>query len=85
MRVLFVCSQNRLRSPTAEQVFSKWPGIECASAGVQSSADVPLDIELIAWANIIFVVQPCTKRNGIEVQKTLEWQTCHLLGHPRRL
>ena len=27
-RVLFVCSQNKLRSPTAEQVFAGWPGIE---------------------------------------------------------
>jgi predicted protein tyrosine phosphatase len=31
-RILFVCSQNRLRSPTAEQVFASWPGIEVASA-----------------------------------------------------
>ncbi len=28
--VLFLCSQNRLRSPTAEQVFADWPGIESA-------------------------------------------------------
>lgn len=27
--VLFICSQNRLRSPTAEQVFARHPGIEC--------------------------------------------------------
>lgn len=56
MRTLFVCTQNRLRSPTAEQVFSHWPGIECASAGVHSSADVPLDAELIQWADVIFVM-----------------------------
>ena len=30
--VLFVCSQNKLRSPTAEQIFAEWPGIEVASA-----------------------------------------------------
>ena len=61
MRVLFVCSQNRLRSPTAEQIFSQWPGIECASAGVHSSADVPLDAELIAWAETIFVMESVHK------------------------
>lgn len=55
--ILFVCSQNRLRSPTAEQVFSAWPGIECASAGTHASADVPLDGELIDWAQIIFVME----------------------------
>jgi predicted protein tyrosine phosphatase len=56
-RALFVCTQNRLRSPTAEQVFSQWPGVECASAGVHRSADVPLSAELIEWADIIFVME----------------------------
>lgn len=40
--VLFICSQNRLRSPTAEQVFAAWPGIETASAGLKPDADVPV-------------------------------------------
>jgi len=57
LRVLFVCSQNRLRSPTAEQVFSQWPGVECASAGIHDSADEPLSGELIDWAEIIFVME----------------------------
>jgi predicted protein tyrosine phosphatase len=56
-RILFVCSQNRRRSPTAEQVFAEWPGVECASAGVHGSADVPLSGELIEWADIIFVME----------------------------
>ena len=45
--VLFVCSQNRLRSPTAEQVFSTYPGIECASAGTNHDANVPISAELV--------------------------------------
>jgi Low molecular weight phosphotyrosine protein phosphatase len=32
-KVLFVCSQNRLRSPTAEQMFSGRRGLEVSSAG----------------------------------------------------
>ena len=36
--VLFVCSQNRLRSPTAEQVFSGRRDIEVASAGTNHDA-----------------------------------------------
>ena len=55
--VLFVCSQNRLRSPTAEQVFSSHPGIECASAGTNHDADNPLTPELVEWADIIFVME----------------------------
>src|SRR4051812_43549107 len=34
MHVLFVCTQNQLRSPTAEQVFSNRAGFEVASAGL---------------------------------------------------
>jgi predicted protein tyrosine phosphatase len=39
-RVLFLCSRNRLRSPTAEQVFGAWPGLEVDSAGLANDAEV---------------------------------------------
>jgi len=55
--VLFVCSANRLRSPTAEQVFSTWPGIETDSAGISSGASVLLSSEQVDWADIIFVME----------------------------
>ncbi|MEB2845577.1 low molecular weight protein tyrosine phosphatase family protein [Endobacterium cereale] len=55
--VLFVCSQNKLRSPTAEQAFSDWPGIETASAGTNNDAENPLSSELVEWADIIFVME----------------------------
>lgn len=57
MRLLFVCSQNRLRSPTAEQVFADLPGIETASAGTNRGADNPLSAELVEWADVIFVME----------------------------
>ena len=56
-RVLFVCSQNRLRSPTAEQVFSNRPGFEVASAGVDPDAETPVSPELLEWADVIFVME----------------------------
>ncbi|MDB5432823.1 MAG: Protein-tyrosine phosphatase, low molecular weight [Caulobacter sp.] len=56
-RVLFLCSQNRLRSPTAEQVFAAWPGIEVSSAGLNADAENPLTPELAAWAELIFVME----------------------------
>jgi len=64
-RFLFVCSQNRLRSPTAEQVFAAWPGIEVESAGTNSGADNPLTSELVAWADIIVVMEK-THRNKLQ-------------------
>lgn len=56
-RALFICTQNRLRSPTAEQLFSTWPDVETDSAGLGNDADVPLSPEQIAWATIIFVME----------------------------
>lgn len=57
MRALFICTHNRLRSPTAEQVFASWPGVETDSAGVGADADVPLSPEQLAWAEIVFVME----------------------------
>lgn len=56
-RILFVCSRNRLRSPTAEAIFSGRPGFEVASAGTDPDADVPLSSELIEWADLILVME----------------------------
>jgi predicted protein tyrosine phosphatase len=56
-RVLFVCGKNRWRSPTAEQVFSEHPGIECSSAGLSHDAETLLSVELIEWAQLIFVME----------------------------
>jgi predicted protein tyrosine phosphatase len=56
-RVLFVCSQNKLRSPTAEQVFSTHPDLEVTSAGTNHDAETPLTRELVEWAEVIFVME----------------------------
>lgn len=62
---LFVCSQNRLRSPTAEQVFAGHPDIEVDSAGTNQDAENPLTADLIEWADTIVVMER-THRNKIQ-------------------
>jgi predicted protein tyrosine phosphatase len=57
MRVLFVCSQNRLRSPTAEVVFSTVKGVEALSAGMDSDAITPISADLIEWADLILAME----------------------------
>jgi predicted protein tyrosine phosphatase len=57
VRVLFVCSRNRLRSPTAEEVFATYDGIETASAGLNNDASTTVTEELLAWADVIFVME----------------------------
>lgn len=56
-RVLFLCGKNRLRSPTAEQVFASWPGVETDSAGVNHDADCPVGMDQIRWADLIVVME----------------------------
>ncbi len=56
-KLLFICSQNRLRSPTAEVVFSEYEGVETDSAGLNKGAEIPLSSEAIAWADLIFVME----------------------------
>jgi predicted protein tyrosine phosphatase len=55
--LLFICSQNKLRSPTAEQIFADWPGVEADSAGLNNDAVRALSAEQIAWAHKIFVME----------------------------
>lgn len=54
---LFICGRNRLRSPTAERLFSGRGGFETASAGLNPDADVPVSAELLDWADLVFVME----------------------------
>ena len=66
--------KNRLRSPTAEHVFASWPGVETASAGVGNDADVLVDAEVLAWADLIFVMEPVHRRK-LTAHSDLSWPT----------
>jgi predicted protein tyrosine phosphatase len=57
-RLLFICSRNQWRSRTAEEIFRNAPGYAVKSAGTASSARVRVSEELVAWADMIFVMEP---------------------------
>ncbi len=57
MNLLFVCSENRLRSPTGEEVFSQYDGINAIGAGTNKDAATPVSGDLIEWADIVFVME----------------------------
>lgn len=56
-KILFLCSQNKLRSPTAEAIFADTPGIEVDSAGLNHDAEVSLSPEQLEWADLILVME----------------------------
>ncbi len=57
LTALFICSRNRLRSPTAERVFFGTPGLEVRSAGTERDADNPVSSDDVDWAEVIFVME----------------------------
>jgi predicted protein tyrosine phosphatase len=61
MNVLFICSQNKWRSPTAENVFADYSGMVCSSAGLNHDAENPLTPEQVLWADVIFVMERAHK------------------------
>ncbi len=56
-KLLFVCSRNKWRSLTAENIFKKHPKIEVKSAGTENSARIKINANHIRWAEIIFVME----------------------------
>ncbi len=57
LRVLFICSRNRKRSPTAEVVFGDRAELEVTSAGLAADAEEVVTPETLEWAQLIFVME----------------------------
>ncbi|MBQ3918718.1 MAG: protein tyrosine phosphatase [Oscillospiraceae bacterium] len=54
MNILFICSQNKRRSLTAERMFDGVNGHSVRSAGTESNARIKVTAGMIKWADIIF-------------------------------
>ncbi|CAN5415839.1 phosphotyrosine protein phosphatase [soil metagenome] len=57
MNLLFVCSRNQWRSPTAEALYKNNPDHTAKSAGTEPSARIKLTDKLLDWADLIFVME----------------------------
>ncbi|MBE0441481.1 MAG: low molecular weight protein tyrosine phosphatase family protein [Psychrobacter sp.] len=62
MNLLFVCTKNKWRSPTAEKIYSNHPNLSVRSAGTSRSARKHINIKDIHWADIVFVMENKHKR-----------------------
>ena len=56
MRLLFLCSRNQWRSPTAEKVYQNDPRMEVRSAGTSASARCRVSEKLLLWADRVMVM-----------------------------
>lgn len=54
MNILFVCSQNKRRSLTAEKILDGYNGHNVLSAGTEKNSRVKITPGIIGWADMIF-------------------------------
>ena len=68
MNILFVCSMNQWRSPTAEAIFknSSIHNVRSAGTGTSGNARIKISQALIGWADMIFVMEKQHKQIMIE-------------------
>ncbi|HZY36607.1 MAG TPA: protein tyrosine phosphatase [Mucilaginibacter sp.] len=55
--LLFICSKNQWRSPTAEMLFKNHPVHEARSAGTSEKARTRVNEKLLLWADVIFAME----------------------------
>lgn len=81
--VLFVCSKNQWRSPTAEAIWRKHPALAVRSAGTSSTARRKVSIEDIRWADVIVVMEEKHKSRLVaEFTTSIEHKALHVLDIP---
>ena len=70
--VIFVCSRNKWRSPTAEKVFFNYPNLKVRSAGLSSQSPRTLSTADLAWADIVFVMEQPHKKQILKIFRDSE-------------
>lgn len=83
MNVLFICSRNQWRSPTAEQVFRRYSSLSVRSAGTSRNARKTVSADLLHWADVICVMEQKHKNRLVaDFRRILENKPLHVLDIP---
>lgn len=83
LQVLFVCSRNQWRSPTAEKVWRNHPLLSLRSAGTSPNARHPVSERDLQWAQAIFVMEEKHKSRLLaEFGSVLADKPIHVLDIP---
>jgi len=62
LKLLFVCSQNKIRSLTAEHMLDGVPGFAVKSGGTEPRSRIRINEGHIGWADLIFVMEKKHRR-----------------------
>lgn len=81
--LLFICSRNQWRSPTAEEIWRKSSNYKAKSAGTSPKAKNTVSSADVRWADIIFVMEKKHKNRLLaEFTRLLEHKPIHILDIP---
>ncbi len=62
LNILFICSRNKWRSPTAEKLWDGFQNYVTRSAGTETGARVKVTAGHVGWADLIVVMEKKHKR-----------------------
>jgi len=80
--LLFICSRNQWRSPTAEKVYSQ-KGFSTRSAGTSNNAKRTVSVKDIQWATHIFVMEKKHKQRLVaKFTRLIEYKNIVVLDIP---
>jgi protein-tyrosine phosphatase len=80
--ILFVCGQNRWRSPTAARLYSNDQRIEVRSAGVSPKSRRQVKSQDIVWADLILVMEQKHKSRLLGTYRDLDLPLIESLDIP---
>jgi predicted protein tyrosine phosphatase len=83
LNVLFVCSRNQWRSPTAEQVWRRHPQLNVRSGGTSPSARHTVSAQDVEWSDVVIVMEQKHKsRLAADFGDLLAVKPVHVLDIP---
>ena len=83
LKILFVCSMNQWRSPTAEKVYADKPLVTARSRGTNKKARVTVNPDDLKWADIVMVMENKHKQRLLaEYPGEMRYKELHVLDLP---
>lgn len=80
INVLFVCSMNKWRSPTAERIYARKHLINTRSGGTSSKARHSISLDDIKWSDIVIVMESKHKQRLIaDYPEAMRYREIHVL------
>ena len=82
LNVLFVCSKNKWRSPTAEKIYRHDSRLNVRSAGTNASAKKRISETILMWADLILVMETKHKKRIASEYRYLKLPVIAILDIP---